>query len=559
MPDSVGALLLLAALFAGLSLNDVSHGFVVVKSPLVKSSKSWHDHRGGGGAPLLIDHSRKEIEDESPIDDEFAYDVEQLGDDDDQLEEYEYDADEELFDLEELPIVPLESSNHTTTTTTNGAPFFLDLSRLSENFAVNVSYFYLRDEIGLSDEAMWRVTYQASSVLGIKTAVIKKKVKVLQETMNLSHADVRSLLSLHPSILHLSADRNLSPTILFLVRSLDLGKSDLRHLVLRCPAILGYSRANLRAKLSFFQRLLGYSVEETRTLFMKEPMVIRSSVRESLIPHLRFFLDHVKLSPSDLRCIIMKHPKLLLYNIERNLYPKLNILNMTMAQTHKVLLSFPRYCDYSLDRTIAPVIKYLVDDLGFTADEVRAMMARYPRIISYTSALKSQVGFFRFEMGLSATTVKMFLRRSPSLVGLATDTIRAKLRYFSERLNLTNDDVKAMIGTMPQLLLLDVDNNVEHKIEYLSTELGVNVGRVVQKLPAVLAYSLERRITPRVKVIQRFGLSLDYCLPIVLQKTNENFLKWVLKQEEKMIAARKASGENIPTANAGARVTHWTR
>jgi mTERF domain-containing protein, mitochondrial len=423
--------------------------------------------------------------------------------------------------------------------------------------------------LGLSDEAMWRVTYQASSVLGMKTAVIKQKVQVLQDTMDLSGADLRALLSLHPSILHLSADRNVAPTILFLVRSLDLGKADLRHLVLRCPAVLGYSRSNLRAKLAFFRRLMGYSIDETRVLFLKEPRILRASVRDGLIPHWRYFVSHVQLSPTDLRRIVLKNPKLLLYSIERNLYPKLNILNMTTDQTHRVLLSFPQYCDYNLDRTIAPALEYLVDDLGMTADEVRAILARWPRIVTYTSALKSQVGFFRYEMGLSPTTVKMALRRIPSLVGLATDTIRAKLRYYSRRLNYTDDQVKAMIATMPQLLVLDVDGNVEAKIAYLS-ELAVHVGNVVQKLPAVLAYSLDRRIVPRVQVLQRLGLSLDKYLPMVLQKTETNFAQWVATQEQKkanMAVTHQETGtaadENIPTIIkgkvSGARVTHWTR
>lgn len=434
----------------------------------------------------------------------------------------------------------------------------LTLAQLTASFAANVSYFYLRDELGLSDEALWRVTYEASSVLGMKAEVIRKKVQLLRNMMDLTLDDVREVITLQPSILHLSAERNLAPTMLYLIRSLDLGKADLRKLVLNCPCILSYARTNLSAKLAFFLRLMEYTVDETRQLLMDEPRLIRCSLHGGLIPHLRFFLGSVKLTQSDLRLVIQKNPKLLLYNIERNLHPKLTGLNMTTTQTHKILKTFPQFYDYSMSRTIVPVIHYLVDDLGFTPEEVQKIVVRCPRIVSYTLlSLKNKVGFFRYEIGLSSTTVKSILLRSPGLVGTSTDKLRTKIEYFTDRLHLDEEETRKVVGSMPSLLTLNLERNVDPKIEYLS-KYRINLRAAVLKLPALLAYSLERRIIPRVEALQANCVSVDKYLANALQMTDEAFSKW-LHNQRKVSVKNNEPNDDPSQRLTTKRITHWTR
>lgn len=204
-------------------------------------------------------------------------------------DEFEFllDVDDELFDdAEDADFVELlsddEDPDESFLSLKNDSIPVVSVDKIlsgnlgSQPLSSNVSYFYLKNELCLPEETMWRITYEAGSALGMTASTIRRKVDVLRETMNLSDDDIRAILKSQPAILHLSADKNISPTILFLVRRLDLGKEDLRSLVLACPAVISYSRENLNSKINFFTRLMGYSVQECRDLLLAEPNLIRA-------------------------------------------------------------------------------------------------------------------------------------------------------------------------------------------------------------------------------------------------------------------------------------------
>jgi mTERF domain-containing protein len=113
--------------------------------------------------------------------------------------------------------------------------------------------------------------------------------------MDLSDEDIRVMLGRHPTILHMSADKNLAPKILFLVRALDLSKEELRAIIVQYPSVLCYSKLNLKFKVNFFLKLMAYTAEECRALFVSEPKLLTAGVKTGLIPHMRFFLKDMEI------------------------------------------------------------------------------------------------------------------------------------------------------------------------------------------------------------------------------------------------------------------------
>ena len=75
------------------------------------------------------------------------------------------------------------------------------------------------------------ISFSIFIVLGMTSSNLEKKISLLRRTMNLSDEDIRVILGKQPALLHYSADRNLAPTILFLVRALDLSKAELRTVI----------------------------------------------------------------------------------------------------------------------------------------------------------------------------------------------------------------------------------------------------------------------------------------------------------------------------------------
>jgi mTERF domain-containing protein, mitochondrial len=386
--------------------------------------------------------------------------------------------------------------------------------------STDIAYFYLKNEIGMSEEAMWKITLEAGSALGMTAHTLRRKVDLLRQTMDLQDTDIQTILERQPTILHLSADKNLAPTILFLVRALDLSKTDLRTMVVQYPCILSYSQTNLSSKLRFFRQLMGYSVDECRALLVAEPKLLTASVKTGLIPHLKFFLWEVSIPLDMLRVIVQKNSRLLLYSLEENLVPKLIFyltmnLHMDKNQMKRLLLSYPQMLDYNLEKTILPITAYMMQTLGFSPTEFRQILLKFPRLVTYSLyKIKHVVGYLRYELGMEASQVKRVMYQAPSVIGLSMENnVKHKVSFLRDSFQLTDLELRHVLSGMPTLLCCNVDTNLRPKVEYLSKVFGDSGGgncvdelrEAILKLPAVLGFSLEKRIQPRMERLLEIG------------------------------------------------------
>ena len=450
----------------------------------------------------------------------------------------------------------------------------------------NISYFYLKNEIGLSEEAMWRITFDAPSALEMTADTIRQKVQVLRDTMDLSIHEIREILERGPAILHLSADKNIAPTILFVLRLLDLSRGELKEMLLACPAILGYSKKTLRAKVRFFTDIMGYSVGETRRLFLQEPKLWRASVKSGLIPRMRFLVKDVEISREQLGVIVLKNPRMLLYSVDDNLIPKLVFycimtLNMEPKHVEKLLTSFPDFMQYNLDRHIIPITQYFTKDLDFAPIEFRSILLAYPKLLSNSLAkIKYMVGFLRYEMGFSGPQVKRVLYQAPQVLSLRDTNVREKIHYLERSLELDKESIQALITGMPRVLVLNMDQNIGPKIAYLRKAFehfhGGSQGKEylrtsILRLPTLLGYSLEGRLRPRMgKILEEPSLDPSR-ITVGVTLTQSKFDTWLSNQKRKEYGiSQKSSEEKVQTATfspftkmdnseSDGSIVHWTR
>jgi mTERF len=456
---------------------------------------------------------------------------------DDTRDDEDHEHDDPIFDEVVLDTETHNegSVNEATAATTR------DLIRL-EPTTDNVSYFYLKNELGLSEEAMWRITFEAGSALGMTAATLRRKVDLLRDNLNLSPDDVRMVLERQPTILQLSADKNLAPTILFLVRALDLGKDELRTLVVESPSVLSYRKDNLVSKINFFTRLMGYSISECRELLVAEPKLLRSGVATSLIPTMRFFVRDMEIPLEQLRQIVQRNPRVLLYSLDDNLIPKviyflIMTLQMSLVQVQKLLCAYPEFLDYNLDRHTLPIAKYFMKDLEYSPNEMSSILLKFPRLVTYQLArIKHRVGYLRYEIGLGGSQVKRVLYQSPQLTGLAFDTLRDKIAFLHESLQLSPSELRTVVAGMPTLLVLSPRTNLQPKLDYLLASFGGSnelVRQAVVRLPTLLGYSLENRIQPRMDRILAAGLDPS-SVTIGIPMREDRFLTWLERRAAKL-------------------------
>ena len=214
------------------------------------------------------------------------------------------------------------------------------------SFVVNgtpdIAYFYLQNTLGLSEETMWKITYNSGSILGMTPRNLDNKVSLLKRMMNLSDGDVRVMVSKQPAILQYSAQRNLAPTILFLVRSLELSKKELRALLLDSPSILGYSLSNLKRKISFFYNLYGgpdgVDSESVRKLLLGTPKLLLAGVDTGLRPRVDFLHREMQFSRDELQRLFLNNPLILLYSVEENIKNKVRTRIYIVARQRELFI-----------------------------------------------------------------------------------------------------------------------------------------------------------------------------------------------------------------------------
>jgi mTERF domain-containing protein len=417
---------------------------------------------------------------------------------------------------------------------------------------------------------MWKVTYEAGSALGMTAATIRNKVECLRQSLDLSDADIRVIIERQPTILHLSAEKNIAPTIHFLMQLLDSGEADMRNIILDFPSVICYTTKNLKSKVAFFTDHLGLSTAETRSLFLAEPNLLRASVRTGLVPHMRFLRRDLDISAPALRQIVQKHPRILLYSLDDNLIPKLifyciSTLHMTTDQVQKMLLQYPdAILKYNLDRHILPITSYFLKDLDMSAIEFRGILLKFPRIMTHSLVkIKHVLGYLRYEIGLSGHATKRILYQAPQVIGLSRTNLVSKVQYLQDSLGLAPEELLHVLAGMPTLLKLSIDSNLRPKVVYLGQSFGGDdslLREAVLKLPTLLGYSLDKRIRPRMEALLRAGVA-PMSITVAIPMNESNFVAW--------LARKAAKGRPEPSAivpyyhlaskDKGERITHWTR
>ncbi|CAJ1934222.1 unnamed protein product [Cylindrotheca closterium] len=516
--------------------------------------------------------------DDLPFDDATLEDI--VFDMDDMIEDPEIVfSEEDLSNLYDISIPGINSTDST--------PIPISLSDF-QFISSDVAYFYLRDELGLSEDTMWRITNEAGSVLGMKASTLREKVAVLKTSMILSDEELRAMITVFPTLLHLSAENNLAPKIRFLLQELDLKQEELKKIVTGCPPILGYSFENLSSKLSFFTDTMGFTKKECRDILLELPRVIASSVETGLIPRLQFLRQEIRIPNSDIRKIVKKNPRVLTMSVEHNLQPKLIFyfimtLYMQPDEVRKLLLSYPQILNYNLENHIQPITRQFLS-FDFSAYEFSRMLLRFPRLMTCSlTKIKRVVSYLRFALGLEASDVRRVLHQAPQVVSLTIENLQQKVDYLLEVAEpgsvaghpSSTRVLRKLIVGMPSLLHLNIETNLKPKVEFLQTQLGPEeLSKAIDRLPTLLGYSLDNRIKPRLMQILEAGVD-GGSITVGIPMKEDKFEGWLDRRAKKMAKENETKENGISPSDTipklldtdekgrikenDGRVVHWVR
>eukprot|EP00588_Corethron_pennatum_P015928 CAMPEP_0194282434 /NCGR_PEP_ID=MMETSP0169-20130528/23060_1 /TAXON_ID=218684 /ORGANISM="Corethron pennatum, Strain L29A3" /LENGTH=258 /DNA_ID=CAMNT_0039027743 /DNA_START=195 /DNA_END=972 /DNA_ORIENTATION=+ len=166
-----------------------------------------------------------------------------------------------------------------------------------------------------------------------------------------------------------------------------------------------------------------------------------------------------------------------------------------------MMKAYPKMLDYSLEDNMLPIAQYFAEDLGFSIMELRSIMVKCPRIVTYSiEKVKQVVIFLTDDLGMNARQVKRVLFQQPQIFGLNIESnLVPKTEFLRTQFGLDAAALRKVVSGMPTLLGLSVSDNLLPKIEYLRLHAadGDELRDVVVTQPSLLGYSLKNRIAPR--------------------------------------------------------------
>ena len=169
-------------------------------------------------------------------------------------------------------------------------------------------------------------------------------------------------------------------------KRLGLTSMELRRLVLRMPSILGMGINSKGSSQSALDKRIDFFLNEgTSTLdflhlysicLITYPLILK-----------------VRMSPVELKKAILKQPALLQYSVENSLRPKLkfllNDIEVPIDAISRVIKFAPSIMGLSLDSNLRPTVSLLKRRCDFSSRQVGLLIANSPIIL--TLSLKKKI------------------------------------------------------------------------------------------------------------------------------------------------------------------------
>ena len=204
------------------------------------------------------------------------------------------------------------------------------------------------------------------------------------KSLGLSQTQADKLIAKCPRLLDLNIESNLKPTVEW-IKSLGMSQTQVVKVVLRHPRLLSLCiESNLKPTVEWIKSL-GLSQTQVVKVVLRHPQVLGLNVESNLKPTVEW-IKSLGFSQTQAAKMVWKSPDMLDYSIEANLKPKvewMKSLGLSQMQVADLIASFPRVLGLSIETNLR--VKHLLLQRCFPGNEAAELLARYPRLWSYSS------------------------------------------------------------------------------------------------------------------------------------------------------------------------------
>ena len=285
---------------------------------------------------------------------------------------------------------------------------------------------------------------------------------------------------------------------------------------------------------------LGMTVKQTQKLIRSTPSknFERRYIVDNAQQILRYLTEERKIMSKDqAKKLIQKSPSMLTYtstNIEQTTDFFLSECGLSKDEYTKMLMTYPACLGLSIENTLRPAIDFFRDEIG--SNKWKWIVVRYPQIFRNAQVLKPRAKFMYEKLNLKRwADLSQIASKYPPLFWLKEENVVPKMEFLQQTLELSAGELRDILVTYPQLLGLSLEGNLRPTVQFFLSDDGADLtvsqlGYFVSYQPALLAYSLEKRIRPRIDRMRDAGIRLEYSPPVIMSYTDSKFDIWLEQQ-----------------------------
>ncbi|XP_022949554.1 transcription termination factor MTERF2, chloroplastic [Cucurbita moschata] len=328
----------------------------------------------------------------------------------------------------------------------------------------------------------------------------------------------RLLLESFPRMLLLSIQSHVKPMVEFL-EAIGIPKERMRGIFLSFPPIIFFGTEVLKSRIMTFEKV-GIVEMEFGKLLPKYPWITSNCIQCNLKQIVSFF-ELEKVPNASITDAIRSWPLILGSSASKlelmvDSFDELGVrskkLGQVIATSPQLLLQRPQ--------EFLQVVSYL-EEIGFDKESVGRILARCPEIFatSVEKTLRRKLEFL-ISIGVSKTHLPRAIRKYPELLVSDPDrTLFPRIRYLRQR-GLSKRDIAFMVGRFSPLLGYSIEEVLKPKLDFLVNVMEKPIKEVVE-YPRYFSYSLEKKITPRFRVLKERNIECN--LKDMLGKNDEEF------------------------------------
>ncbi|GLT53764.1 hypothetical protein SLA2020_270140 [Shorea laevis] len=243
----------------------------------------------------------------------------------------------------------------------------------------------------------------------------------------------------------------------------------------------------------------GFTPTQISKLVRIHPLLLLSDPEKTLLPKIEFFIS-VGVSSSDLTGILSSNPSLFARSLKKQLIPCYDFLKTVLLVEEKVLTTLkrsPRAFLCNVTNNMAPNIA-LLRQLGVPQSSISFLVSNYSSeaFTKHTRFVEAvhqvmEIGFNPLKM--------VFVHAIQVLLKMSKPKLESKLELY-KRWGWSKDMALLAFKRNPICMLLS-EEKITKAMDFLVNKMGWLSANIATN-PAVLLFSLEKRIMPRFSVIQ---------------------------------------------------------